>query len=114
MDPAHFEHVAKFIGEVLGGSAEYSSQHGGHAAMIRHYLGKRHIGAVAAALGASSPDVFRPSEQNTFAKTGRLQWINPRMASSRDLKEFAKELRSHLFGLVAFKCPHLPLTETLK
>jgi len=40
MDPAHFEHVAKFIAEVLGGPAEYSSQHGGHAAMIRHHLGK--------------------------------------------------------------------------
>jgi hemoglobin len=40
MAPAHFEHVAKFIGEVLGGPEEYSSQHGGHAAMIRHHLGK--------------------------------------------------------------------------
>ena len=40
MDPAHFEHVAKFIAEVLGGPAEYSSQYGGHAAMIRHHLGK--------------------------------------------------------------------------
>ena len=40
MDPAHFEHVAKFIAEVLGGPTEYSSQLGGHAAMIRHHLGK--------------------------------------------------------------------------
>jgi hemoglobin len=40
MDPAHFEHVTKFIAEVLGGPAEYSSEHGGHAAMIRHHLGK--------------------------------------------------------------------------
>jgi hemoglobin len=40
MDPAHFEHVAKFIAEVLGGPAEYSAKHGGHAAMIRHHLGK--------------------------------------------------------------------------
>ncbi len=40
MDPAHFEHVAKFIAEVLGGPAEYSAQHGGHVAMIRHHLGK--------------------------------------------------------------------------
>ena len=58
--------------------------------------------------------VFRPSEQNTFAKPGRLQRINPRRVSSRDLKESAKELRSHLFGAVAFKCPHLLFTETLK
>jgi hemoglobin len=40
MDPAHFEHVAKFIAEVLGGPAVYSSQYGGHAAMIRHHIGK--------------------------------------------------------------------------
>jgi hemoglobin len=40
MDPAHFEHVAKFIAEVLGGPSEYSSQLGGHAAMIRHHIGK--------------------------------------------------------------------------
>ena len=40
MDPAHFLHVAQFIAEVLGGPAEYSAQHGGHAAMIRHHLGK--------------------------------------------------------------------------
>src|SRR5882757_9427328 len=40
MDPAHFAHVAKFIAEVLGGPAEYSAQHGGHVAMIRHHLGK--------------------------------------------------------------------------
>jgi hemoglobin len=40
MDPAHFEHVAKFIAEILGGPAEYSAEHGGHAAMIRHHLGK--------------------------------------------------------------------------
>jgi len=40
MDPAHFGHVAKFIAEVLGGPAEYSAEHGGHAAMIRHHLGK--------------------------------------------------------------------------
>ena len=40
MDPAHFEHVARFIAEVLGGPKEYSARHGGHAAMIRHHLGK--------------------------------------------------------------------------
>src|ERR1700761_9525923 len=40
MDPAHFEHVAKFIAEVLGGPTHYSAQLGGHAAMIRHHLGK--------------------------------------------------------------------------
>jgi hemoglobin len=40
MPQAHFQHVAQFIAEVLGGPADYSALHGGHAAMIRHHLGK--------------------------------------------------------------------------
>jgi hemoglobin len=40
MPQAHFQHVAQFIAEVLGGPADYSGLHGGHAAMIRHHLGK--------------------------------------------------------------------------
>ena len=42
MSPDHFQRVAHFIGEVLGGPPEYSRLHGGHAEMIRHHLG-RHI-----------------------------------------------------------------------
>ena len=40
MPPEHFQHVADFIGEVLGGPANYTAHHGGHANMIRHHLGK--------------------------------------------------------------------------
>jgi Truncated hemoglobins len=40
MPAEHFQHVAEFIGEVLGGPADYSAHHGGHANMIRHHLGK--------------------------------------------------------------------------
>lgn len=40
MPKEHFQHVAAFIAEVLGGPADYSAHHGGHAAMIRHHLGK--------------------------------------------------------------------------
>src|SRR5882762_8179882 len=40
MPKEHFQYVAQFIAEVLGGPAEYSRRHGGHAAMIRHHLGK--------------------------------------------------------------------------
>jgi len=40
MPKEHFEHVAQFIAEVFGGPADYSALHGGHAAMIRHHLGK--------------------------------------------------------------------------
>ena len=42
MSPDHFQHVACFIGEALGGPPEYSKLHGGHAEMIRHHL-NRHI-----------------------------------------------------------------------
>ena len=40
MDPAHFQRVAEFIAEVFGGPKEYSAKRGGHAAMVRHHLGK--------------------------------------------------------------------------
>jgi truncated hemoglobin YjbI len=41
MPQAHFQHLAQFIAEVLGGGpAEDSARHGGHAAMIRQHLGK--------------------------------------------------------------------------
>jgi hemoglobin len=40
MPQEHFQHVATFIAEVLGGPSDYSAHHGGHAAMIRHHLGK--------------------------------------------------------------------------
>ena len=42
MSPEHFQHVAQFIAEVLGGPSDYSTLHGGHAEMIRHHL-NRHI-----------------------------------------------------------------------
>lgn len=40
MSGEHPAHVAAFLGEVLGGPATYSKQHGGHASMIRHHLDK--------------------------------------------------------------------------
>ena len=42
MPKEHFEHVAAFIGEVMGGAHQYSEQHGGHAHMVTRHLG-RHI-----------------------------------------------------------------------
>jgi hemoglobin len=45
MPPNHFEHVAMFLAEVLGGPSRYSSdvagEHGGHAHMIAHHLGRK-------------------------------------------------------------------------
>ena len=40
MDEGHPEHVALFLGEVLGGPALYSEKHGGHPEMIRHHLNR--------------------------------------------------------------------------
>jgi hemoglobin len=40
MDGAHPQHVALFLGEVLGGPPAYTAQHGGHPRMIRQHLGK--------------------------------------------------------------------------
>ena len=42
MDERHPQHVAKFLGEVFGGPAQYSAERGGHAHMIRQHLG-RHL-----------------------------------------------------------------------
>lgn len=47
MDPAHAEHVSAFIAEVLGGPADYSRDHGGHAHMIRLAVLKSQPGAQA-------------------------------------------------------------------
>jgi hemoglobin len=40
MSPQHFQHVTQFIAEVLGGPADYSTLHGGHAEMVRHHLNR--------------------------------------------------------------------------
>jgi hemoglobin len=40
MSPAHAEHVAAFIAEVLGGPKRYSAEHGGHPHMVSRHLGR--------------------------------------------------------------------------
>jgi hemoglobin len=42
MGAEHPEHVAAFLGEVLGGPAAYSARHGGHPHMIEQHL-NRHL-----------------------------------------------------------------------
>jgi hemoglobin len=42
MSPAHSQHVAAFVGEVLGGEKSYSAHGGSHAGMITKHLG-RHL-----------------------------------------------------------------------
>lgn len=40
MDPNHPQHVAAWIGEVFGGPADYTANHGGHPEMLRHHLNR--------------------------------------------------------------------------
>lgn len=40
MDPDHPKHVAVWLGEVFGGPAAYSENHGGHAHMVGRHLGR--------------------------------------------------------------------------
>jgi hemoglobin len=40
MPADHPEHVAMFLGEVLGGPAFYSAARGGHARMVEHHHGR--------------------------------------------------------------------------
>ncbi|MEV0073703.1 antibiotic biosynthesis monooxygenase [Amycolatopsis sp. NPDC050768] len=40
MDAHHAEHVAVWLGEVLGGPADYTAHHGGHPHMIGRHLGR--------------------------------------------------------------------------
>jgi hemoglobin len=40
MSADHAKHVAEFLAEVFGGPTRYSSERGGHQAMIRQHLGR--------------------------------------------------------------------------
>ncbi len=40
MTPEHVQHVAEFVAEVFGGPTDYSSDRGGHVAMIGKHLGR--------------------------------------------------------------------------
>jgi hemoglobin len=37
--PEHVRHLADWLGEVFGGPAIYTKQHGGHNALLRHHAG---------------------------------------------------------------------------
>jgi len=40
MDPGHPAHVAVWLGEVFGGPATYTAEHGGYPQMVRQHLGR--------------------------------------------------------------------------
>lgn len=39
MSPDHREHVALWLGEVFRGPTDYTDEHGGYPAMLRHHIG---------------------------------------------------------------------------
>lgn len=79
MGPEHPRHVAAFLGEVLGGPPAYSEAHGGHAAMVRHHLG-RHLTEPQrrrwmALLQDAYADLGLPSDPEVMsALVGYLEW----------------------------------------
>lgn len=40
MPADHPRHVADFVGEVMGGTADYTATRGGHATMLQHHFGR--------------------------------------------------------------------------
>jgi hemoglobin len=79
MDASHPAHVAAFLGEVLGGPATYSEQHGGHPHMIRQHL-NRHLSQEQrrqwVALLLETADELQLPEDPEFrsALVGYLEW----------------------------------------
>jgi hemoglobin len=79
MNAEHAKHVAAFLGEVLGGPADYSATHGGHPHMIRQHL-NRHLNHVQrrewVALLLDTADELQMPDDPEFrsALVGYLEW----------------------------------------
>jgi hemoglobin len=79
MNPEHAMHVATFLGEVLGGPADYSAAHGGHPHMIRQHLNK-HLNQAQrkewVALLLDTADELQMPDDPEFrsAMVGYLEW----------------------------------------
>jgi hemoglobin len=79
MNAEHAKHVAAFLGEVLGGPADYSAAHGGHPHMIRQHL-NRHLNHVQrrewVALLLDTADELQMPDDPEFrsALVGYLEW----------------------------------------
>lgn len=91
MSSDHVAHVSAFIGEVFGGPATYSEQHGGHAAMVRHHFNRSLTEAhrkrwmqilfeCADDLGMPSDPEFRSAAIAYFEWGSRLAVINSQPA----------------------------------
>jgi hemoglobin len=79
MNAEHAKHVAAFLGEVLGGPADYSAAHGGHPHMIRQHL-NRHLNHAQrrewVALLLDTADELQMPDDPEFrsALVGYLEW----------------------------------------
>jgi hemoglobin len=79
MNAEHAKHVAAFLGEVLGGPADYSAAHGGHPHMIRQHL-NRHLNHAQrrewVALLLNTADELQMPDDPEFrsALVGYLEW----------------------------------------
>lgn len=79
MSGEHPAHVAAFLGEVLGGPAAYSAEHGGHPHMVRQHL-NRHLSQEQrrawVALLLDTADQLRMPDDPEFrsALVGYLEW----------------------------------------
>lgn len=98
MSPGHVAHVTAFIAEVLGGPNQYSSEHGGHAEMVRHHLGKnireeqrkRWVGLLletADELNVPSDPEFRSALVAYLEWGSRLAVINSALAPGTEVPE---------------------------
>jgi len=95
MGDDHPAHVAAFLGEVLGGPATYSSEHGGHPHMIRQHL-NRHLSqdkrrqwvalllATADELGLPDDPEFRSALVGYLEWGSRLAVINSQPGATAD------------------------------
>lgn len=66
MSPHHREHVADWLGEVFGGPAAYTAEHGGYPAMLAHHVGlaitETQRSRWAALIGASADEAGLPDD----------------------------------------------------
>ena len=95
MSADHAHHVALFLGEILGGPAAYSEQHGGHPRMIAHHL-DRHLTQpqraqwmrllldTADEIGAPDDPEFRSALVGYLEWGSRLAVINSQAGASVD------------------------------
>ena len=115
MPSDHPRHVALFLGEVFGGPASYSEEHGGHAHMIQQHLG-RHLTqaqrrAWVALLLETADEVGVPDDPEfRSALVGYLEW-GSRLAviNSQDGVTVSAEAPMPKWGWGETKGPYQPL-----